>query len=445
MAQFVIDNFSAYCSSSLLNDSDPRTTIPYLLTAHHCVQTPEQAASVEAIFDYRTADCDGAAPDVGSLPRAVGATLVATTEESDATLLRLSTLPPGRVLLGWTAVPPAPESVLYRLSHPFDGGPLPQVYSTTRVDPALPNCLSLPRPIFIHSSTVKGGATNGSSGSPAILANGQVVGQLNSGCGADNSCEPGVRTLDGAFAYTYPVVRPFLDPVRPCVPGAETLCLAGNRFEVKVTWQNQFNGQSGTGKAVRRSDTTGFFYFSSPSNTELIVKILDFGDVVKVFYGQLTDLRFTLTVTDSRTGASRVYGNGPQECGAIDQEAFRNSAALTTPKAQRNGCAPGANALCLLSRRFKVEVAWRNPGNGTSGRGVAAALSDQSGLFSFGDRANVELVVKALPFQSHVAVFYGALSDLEYTLTVTDTRTGAVKTYINPAGRFCGGIDNQAF
>ena len=28
---------------------------------------------------------------------------------------------------------------------------------------------------------------------------------------------------------------------------------------------------------------------------------------------------------------------------------------------------------------------------------------------------------------------------------VTDTTTGAVKTYQNPAGRYCGGLDNSAF
>jgi len=39
----------------------------------------------------------------------------------------------------------------------------------------------------------------------------------------------------------------------------------------------------------------------------------------------------------------------------------------------------------------------------------------------------------------------GSLSNLEYTLTVTDTKTGAVKTYRNPAGRYCGGTEIDAF
>jgi len=44
-----------------------------------------------------------------------------------------------------------------------------------------------------------------------------------------------------------------------------------------------------------------------------------------------------------------------------------------------------------------------------------------------------------------VAVFYGALSDLDYTLTVTDTRTGQARTDHNPAGTSFGGLDNAGF
>jgi hypothetical protein len=45
----------------------------------------------------------------------------------------------------------------------------------------------------------------------------------------------------------------------------------------------------------------------------------------------------------------------------------------------------------------------------------------------------------------HYWVFYGALSNVEYTLTVTDTMTGKVKTYKNPLGRFASAADTAAF
>ena len=98
-----------------------------------------------------------------------------------------------------------------------------------------------------------------------------------------------------------------------------------------------------------------------------------------------------------------------------------------------------------LTGRFRAEVDWRNQFNGTSGRGGAIRSSDVTGLVYFTDSTNIELVVKMLDFGGPVKLFYGALSDLEYTLRVTDTSTGETNTYFNPAGRYCGGIDDDAF
>jgi len=42
-------------------------------------------------------------------------------------------------------------------------------------------------------------------------------------------------------------------------------------------------------------------------------------------------------------------------------------------------------------------------------------------------------------------VFYGALSDVEYTITVTDTQTGAVKKYFNAQGQLSSVSDTSAF
>ena len=99
-------------------------------------------------------------------------------------------------------------------------------------------------------------------------------------------------------------------------------------------------------------------------------------------------------------------------------------------------CDPGATALCVNNARFRVEVAWRDP-QGRSGSGQAVHLTGDTGYFWFFDDANVELVVKVLDgtwLNGHYWVFYGALSDVEYAITVTDTATGAVRRYTNPQG-----------
>ena len=236
--------------------------------------------------------------------------------------------------------------------------------------------------------------------------------------------------------------------VQACKPGPNNLCLLNKRFRVELFWENQYNNTQGIGSAVSRTDAAGFFTFGDPSNIELMVKMLDFGDAIKVFYGQLTNLKFSLIVTDTATGTAKVYSNTAKECGAIDQSAFSSSRsflAVGTAPAAAATCKKDKNTLCLLNNRFQVKVAWRNPGNGTSGSGGAVPISGVTGAFYFTDAGNLELMTKVIDYGDRIDIFYGTLSDLEYTITVTDTKTGNVKTYQNPAGTFCGGQDGNAF
>jgi len=441
------------CTGQLLNSSTPG--VPFMLTANHCISTASGAASIEAFWDYYTPSCNGPAPSQGSLPRSNGATLLATgvaDPQSDFTLMRLNNIPAGRTFLGWNADPGATAdgTLLYRLSQPMG---LPQDFVITRSDSTTEECSGVPRPAFLYSDQVKGGTFGGSSGSAAMLANGDVVAQLFGGCGSNDDCSPLQFTVDGAFATSFLTLQQFLQPgagTGPCKPDKFTLCLMGKRFRVQVAWTNQFDGSSGSGLVIPSTDSTGFFYFTDPSNYELIVKILNFSPVIKVFYGELTDLQFTITITDTSNGTVKTYQNTPGDCGAIDENAFMAAAkAAAAPAAKaiekRGTCAPSSSTLCLLDRRFAVQVNWMNQFNGTSGTGSQRSLSDQSGLFTFTDPTDVELVMKMVDFGDRTAFFYGALSDLEYDITVHDTIGGTTKTYHNPPGTFCGGLDNTAF
>jgi len=93
-------------------------------------------------------------------------------------------------------------------------------------------------------------------------------------------------------------------------------------------------------------------------------------------------------------------------------------------------------------------VSWRAVNIGTSGVGQAVPLTSDTGYFWFFSGNNIELVLKVVDgrgFNGHLWVFYGALSDVEYTITVTDTQTGAVKTYFNPQGQLASVADTAAF
>jgi hypothetical protein len=99
------------------------------------------------------------------------------------------------------------------------------------------------------------------------------------------------------------------------------------------------------------------------------------------------------------------------------------------------GCTSGPAALCLAGGRFRVEVGWRNQHNGgTSGQGTLTRTSDTSGAVSFFDASTVDLIVKVLDgraVNSRFWVFAGSLTDVEFSLQVTDTQTGAVRIYHN--------------
>jgi hypothetical protein len=95
-------------------------------------------------------------------------------------------------------------------------------------------------------------------------------------------------------------------------------------------------------------------------------------------------------------------------------------------------------ALLLHGGRFRVEADWRSLQGGT-GPGMPVALTEESGYFWFFAPDNVELVVKVLdacvdPY-NHFWVFAAGLTNVEVTLTVTDTWAGEEWSYTNPMGQ----------
>jgi Glycosyl hydrolases family 39 len=273
----------------------------------------------------------------------------------------------------------------------------------------------------------------------------------------------GLLRADWSAKPAYTAVRDFIAAHPGETPTVPELSLAANRFAVSVRWRDH-SGGSGLGSAVPFSDQTGAFWFFSPANIELVVKILD-GRPVNgrhwVFYGGLSDVEYWLTVLDRSTGERREYHNPSGTlCGGADTSAFPLGGVsfaagswtpptapplFATPKA---ACSPGSGTLCLRDNRFRVEVAWEDHLNQRTGIGHALPLTDESGYFWFFESGNLELVVKVLDgraLNNRFWVFYGALSDVEYTITVTDTATGKRRRYRNASGNFCGRGDVEAF
>ncbi|HTQ79908.1 MAG TPA: ELWxxDGT repeat protein, partial [Thermoanaerobaculia bacterium] len=253
-----------------------------------------------------------------------------------------------------------------------------------------------------------------------------------------------------------------------CQPSDARLCLAGGRFQVEIHWQD-FQGHTGSGHTVPLTADTGAFWFFDATNLEVIVKVLDaraLNQAFWVFYGALSSVPYSITVTDTATGLTRRYDNpsgvlasvgdtngfGPQGASFAAAPTPAGitaslAAARTDPAAATGSCAPTATRLCLQGGRFALTAAWKDF-QGHTGNGTAVSLTPDTGYFWFFAPTNVEVVAKVLDgrgLNGKFWLFYGALSNVEYTLTVTDTQTGAVKTYRNPLGQFGSVGDTGAF
>ncbi|MEM7587417.1 MAG: ELWxxDGT repeat protein, partial [Acidobacteriota bacterium] len=112
-------------------------------------------------------------------------------------------------------------------------------------------------------------------------------------------------------------------------------------------------------------------------------------------------------------------------------------------------CTPSATSLCLNQGRFRVEVAWRDFEGGTGPGRPVPVNGDDSGLLYFFDPDNWEMLIKVLDgcaINDHYWVFAAATTDVEYTLTVTDTSSGEHAEYFNPLGNASPAItDTGAF
>jgi hypothetical protein len=242
-----------YCTGGLVADTVDTSQIPYFLTANHCVNTDSTANTVEFFWQYWTASCGGACYDpVGAVPRTVGADVLSTNESGDYTLMELLETPPaGSVFMGWTSDPVAftNGAELFRISHPQGA---PQAYSKHQVDTSAVTCGGWPRGSWIYSRDVIGATEGGSSGSPVYNLSGQIVGQLTGSCGynINDPCDSvSNATVDGAFAFYFSSVQPWLDPSTSGI----SLSISGYKVKGAKYVDLSWTGATGTNVNIYRN------------------------------------------------------------------------------------------------------------------------------------------------------------------------------------------------
>lgn len=255
-----------------------------------------------------------------------------------------------------------------------------------------------------------------------------------------------------------------------CQVSPSRLCLddfpQDGRFAVSTHYSTaQGGGLSGDGQAVPLGSLGvghgGLLWFFDPGNPELLAKVLD-GCAVNghfwVFLTAGTNVGMTTTVRDSFSGRTQTYVNPDRHAAAPVQDttAFpctagdvrsRPAKEARAAGAPRRGalvapttasCANDTSHLCI-DGRFRVEAVFHtSQGGGFSGTAGAIPLTPlgvtAGGLLWFFDSGNPEMLLKVLDgcsVNGRFWIFYSATTNAGFTVTVTDTTTGAAHSYPN--------------
>ncbi|MEM8933899.1 MAG: hypothetical protein AAGE94_22095, partial [Acidobacteriota bacterium] len=209
----------------------------------------------------------------------------------------------------------------------------------------------------------------------------------------------------------------------------------------------------------------------------LMIKVLDACGLNQRFWvlaAATTDRAYSVRVLDRATGEERSYHNPPgrRSPAILDTDAFDSCDATPrpAPSARPTLAAPAAPAapaahvidaipdaatdcpdrrLCLADGRYQVAVRWQDFQGVSDEADPSPVQSADSGLFTFFDPDNWELMVKVLDacaVNGHVWILGAATTNVGYDLVVTDTTTGAERTYSNPVGQVSPAvIDVEAF
>ena len=234
-----------------------------------------------------------------------------------------------------------------------------------------------------------------------------------------------------------------------CFQNSQNLCLNGGRFQVEAFWED-FDQDTGQGRAVPLTEDSGYFWFFDSGNVELVVKAIDACglpgfDNFWIFAAGLTSVGTELVVLDTVTQETKTYTNA---VGSVF-EPIRDTAAFDgcpsgsslegpdglTPKPQ--GVGVGSSTVLLSEGRFEVQVSWNTALEQDVATGFT--LSDDTAYFTFFNPDNVEVVVKVLnacglqPFDNFW-VFAAGLTDVGVEVRVTDLVSGERQFYDNFLG-----------
>jgi hypothetical protein len=221
--------------------------------------------------------------------------------------------------------------------------------------------------------------------------------------------------------------QPAGPPPVPAAPSNLT-AVGASATSIRLTWSDNANNESSY--RIERKVDGNFVQlgFAAIDATSVTIQDLTPGEAV------------TFRIRAANAGGFSGYSN----------EATGVTNALPST------CTPTSTVVCLLNNRFKVSVDYVNPfstppnqpGTFLAARLLQGVQNPDTALFGFSSAQAVEVVVRiqdTRPFAQRFDVYFGGMTDVAYTVSVTDTTTGATRQYTNLTGQVGGGVDRASY
>ncbi len=174
-------------------------------------------------------------------------------------------------------------------------------------------------------------------------------------------------------------------------------------------------------------------------------------------------VQFTDTSAGAPTSWAWDFGDGATSTDRHPAHVYEAPGSFTVRLTAWNASGPASATLPVMvtdsgvlrlnaAHPFDLTLTARDPRTGNVGAGKVIGQNDVYGYFSLptlsGNAGNPEIIVKmvdATGIGQNYWVFYGSMTDLEFTLSVRENATGVVKSYRKDDAKPSGQFDTSGF